>query len=136
LNGIDDAVVLITYPKDAFGNPLALRAFICTDTSLTTDEILDIYAERWQIEVYFRQVKNTLAFDKYQIRSAKGIKRFWLIMSLVHFFCCTVGQDGKRTIFSEGYHFLRNQIQKERVAFVYQCGVDKVPLQQVLDMVV
>jgi hypothetical protein len=136
LNGIDDAAVLITYPVDAFGDPKALRAFISTDTSLSTDEILDIYALRWQIEVYFRQVKNVLAFDKYQIRSAKGIKRFWLIMSIVYLFCCTADEDKKFTDFSDGFNFFRNEIQKERVTFVYQCGANSVPLDHVLDFAV
>ena len=49
LNGIENAVVLITYPKDAFQVPKALRAFISTDVSLSTKEILDKYADRWDI---------------------------------------------------------------------------------------
>ena len=39
LNGIDDAVVLISYPKDAFHVPKALRAFISTDASGDTGQI-------------------------------------------------------------------------------------------------
>ncbi len=45
--GIENAVVLISYPKDAFHAPKALRAFISTDVSLSTREILDRYVERW-----------------------------------------------------------------------------------------
>ena len=33
LNGLEHAVVLMTYPKDAFHKPQALRAFLCSDTS-------------------------------------------------------------------------------------------------------
>ena len=32
LNGIENAVVLLSYPEKAFGNPKALRAFISTNT--------------------------------------------------------------------------------------------------------
>ena len=46
LNGIENAVVLISYPKDAFHVPKALRAFISTNVSLNTREILDTYVER------------------------------------------------------------------------------------------
>ncbi len=46
INGIDNAVVLISYPKDAFLVPKALRAFISTDASLSTHEVLDKYVER------------------------------------------------------------------------------------------
>ena len=132
LNGIDDAVVLITYPKDAFGQPRALRAFICTDTSLSTNEILDIYAQRWPIEVFFRQCKNVLAFDKYQVRSSKGIKRFWLIMSLTHLLCCTA--TGKLVDFASGYSFFQSELHKERVTFIYQCAKYDVPLSDVFQM--
>ncbi|MEE0506406.1 MAG: transposase, partial [Ruminococcus callidus] len=46
--------------------------------------ILDLYVVRWEIEVYFRDCKMKLAVDKYQIRSANGIKHFWLIASLAY----------------------------------------------------
>ncbi|MCT4686581.1 hypothetical protein [Vallitalea sp.] len=46
---------------------------------------------RWPIEVFFKQEKNQIGFDKYQIRSIKGIKRLWLLLSLVHLFC-TIGR--------------------------------------------
>ena len=133
LNGIDDAVVLITYPKDAFANPKVLRAFICTDTSLSIDEILAVYMERWTIEVFFRQAKNVLALDKYQIRSSKGVKRFWLIMSLVHLLCCTA--NGKFSTFADGFSFFQHELLIERVGFIYQCGATNVPFNQVLEFI-
>ena len=40
LSGIENAVVLLSYPEKAFGNPKALRAFISTNVSLSTQEIL------------------------------------------------------------------------------------------------
>ncbi len=89
LNGIDNAVVLISYPKDAFHVPKALRAFISTNVFLSTREILDKYVERWPVEVFFRQSKDKLAFDKYHVRSSKGIRRYWLLMSLAHLIACT-----------------------------------------------
>ena len=42
LNGIENAVVLLSYPEKAFGNPKALRAFISTNVDLSTQEILRI----------------------------------------------------------------------------------------------
>jgi len=66
LNGIDNAAVLISYPKDAFHVPGALWAFISTDVSLITREILDKYVEQWPVEVFFRQSKDKLVFDRYQ----------------------------------------------------------------------
>jgi hypothetical protein len=63
-----------------------LRAFISTDVSLETSTILEYYSCRWCIETFFAQSKDSLGFGKYQIRSAKGIKRFLLIISLASFY--------------------------------------------------
>ena len=133
LNDIEDAVVLISYPKEAFGVPSAVRAFICTDGSLTTMEILEQYIQRWPIEVFFRQAKNKLALDKYQIRSATGIKRFWLLMSLAHLICCT--RNNQVSSFEEGYAFFQKAIRSEQVEYIYSCGVHHVPLDKVLSFV-
>ncbi len=59
----------MSYPEKAFGNPKALRAFISTNAALSTQEILSWYVCRWPIEVFFRQCKDKLALDSYQIRS-------------------------------------------------------------------
>ena len=85
LNGIENAVVLLSYPEKAFGNSKALRAFISTNVALSTLEILSCYVCRWPIEVFFRQCKTRLALDTYQIRSSKGIQRYWLLMSMAHY---------------------------------------------------
>ncbi len=133
LNGIGNAVVLLTYPKDAFHVQKALRAFISTDVSLSTREILDRYVERWPVEVFFRQSKGRLAFEKYQIRSTKGIKRYWLLMSLAHFIACS--GSGKIIPFGEGYTFFHNCVLEERVRYIYQCGARHADFASVMALV-
>ena len=88
---------------------------------------------RWTIEVFFRHAKQKLAFDKYQIRSAAGIKRFWLIMSLAHFLCC-VGTDQILT-FEDGYAFFQKRLLRERIEFIYRCGYAHLPVEDVLTLV-
>lgn len=46
LHDIPNAVVILSYPKKAFGNPKALRVFISTNVALSTQEILDTYTCR------------------------------------------------------------------------------------------
>ena len=120
LNGIENAIVLLSYPKEAFGNPKALRAFLSTDVSLSTDEILSYYVCRWPIEVFFRQCKDKLALDRYQIRSAQGIRRFWLLMSLAHFMC--VAGTGEIVSFENGYHQICDFIQLEKYQYLFRCA--------------
>ena len=133
IEGIGDALVLLSYPWEAFGNPSALRAFVSTDRSLSIKEALDSYVVRWNIEVFFRHVKQKLAFDKYQIRSSVGIKRFWLLMSLAHFLCC-VG-TGKVLSFEDGYTHFQQEVLRERVEFIYRCGYAHLPWEDVLVLV-
>ena len=133
LNGIDNAVVLISYPKDAFHSPKALRAFISTDVSLSTQEILDKYVERWPVEVFFRQSKDKLAFDRCQVRSSEGIRRYWLLMSLAHFIACT--SCGEVMSFEDGYAFISSHIQEERLRYIYQCGARHICFEEILALV-
>lgn len=132
LNGVENAVVLISYPKEAFHSPKALRAFICTDVSLETEEILNTYVERWLIEIFFRQSKGKLAFNKYQIRTSKGIRRYWLLMSLAHLICCT--GTGKCLPFEKGYAIFQKQLRAEKIEYIYQCGVRNASLEDLLTL--
>ena len=120
LSGIENAVVLLSYPEKAFGNPKALRAFISTNVSLSTQEILSCYVCRWPIEIFFRQCKNRLALDRYQIRSSKGIQRYWLLMSLAHYICIT--GTGRYVSFQEGYQLIQSTIQQEKYLYLFQCA--------------
>lgn len=133
LNDIDNAVVLISYPTDAFHAPKALRAFISTDVFLSTREILNKYVERWPIEVFFRQSKDKLSFSRYQVRSSKGIRRYWLLMSLAHLIAYT--GCGETMFFRDGYAYLYSHIQEERLHFIYQCGARHIPFEKVLALV-
>lgn len=120
LNGIENAVVLLSYPEKAFGKPKALRAFISTDVSLSTDKILSHYICRWTIEVFFRQCREKLALDRYQIRSSCGIQRYWLLMSLAHYIC--ISGTGNPCSFETGYYQIRGIIQQEKYMHLYQCA--------------
>ncbi len=133
LNGIEDAVVLISYPKDAFGVPHALRAFLCIDCSLSTQAILGLYLDRWSVEVFFRQAKQKLALDKYQIRTSTGIRRYWLLMSLAHYVCCL--GTGTFVPFHVGLAAFQSALLRERITFIYLCGVARLPLDNLLALV-
>ena len=126
INGTDGAAVILTYPENAFGKPKALRAFLCTNADLSVEYILNLYTKRWPVEVFFRTTKGKLALDKYQIRSATGIRRFWLLMSLTHFLCC-VGSGVLRS-FSEGYEYWKKLVLRNVVQYVYNCGKNGMPL--------
>lgn len=121
LNGIENAVVLLTYPKNAFGKDKALRAFISTNSALSDEEILNLYVTRWNIEVYFRDCKSKLALGSYQIRSANGIKRLWLIALLVYFLACF---ESDHFCFADGFHLISHALYREQVSFIFDYAIN------------
>ena len=133
LNDIPNAAVILSYPKEAFGNPRALRVFISTNAELSTQEILDTYRRRWPIELFFRQSKGKLALDKYQIRSRKGIRRYWLIMSLVHYLCCMHSEQ--YCTFEEGYRYFQKQRKTEQLTNRHAFIKNGSSLEAVFEMV-
>ena len=78
------------------------------------------------MEVFFRQVNQKLALNKCQIRSAVGIQRFWILMSLAYLLCCL---ESERMSFTDGYALFRKAIKTERVEFIYRCAHDQLPVE-------
>ena len=132
LNGIENAVVLLTFPEGKLFQTDALRAFLCTDASLSDIQILSLYVQRWEIEVFFREAKRRLAFDKYQIRSSKGIQRFWLIASLAYLLACCSSSTFN---FSEGYKIVASKIQEEQIVFIFHFAQNGGSLPALLEMI-
>ena len=133
LNGIDNAVVLLSFPVGEMSNPKVLKAFISTDVSFSTEEILNFYVERWDIEVFFRDCKTKPAFDKYQIRSAKSIRHFWLLTSLAHLTSCLQSDNFD---FSQGYHLLSDTILREHILYIYEYGKHEKNIDDLFSMLV
>jgi len=111
LNGIEKAIVVLTYPKDNFGVKSTLRAFICTDFTLADHEIFDHYGHRWSIETFFQLQKKYFGLNKFMVRSTEAIDRFLLILSIAHFFFTTALDN--LLSFADSLHFLRDNWVKQ-----------------------
>ena len=59
------------------------KYFISTDLTLTVEEILTIYENRWNIETCHREANQKLGFKEYQMRDKKGIERFIQLVFLM-----------------------------------------------------
>ncbi|OXM16400.1 IS701 family transposase [Paenibacillus herberti] len=129
LNDIENAAVLLCWPEQAFGVPKALRAFLCTDVSLDAETISTYYSKRWPIEIFFRQSKNNLGFDTYQVRSATAFIRLWALLAWTHLYC-TTGLE-RPCPFGDGLRTVRKQVQLDRLQFVYDCGQNGIPFDVV-----
>ena len=78
------------------------------------------YVYRWSIEIFFRQCKDKMALDGYQLHSAQGIKRYWLLMSLAHFM--RIAGTGEFCSFETGYHKICGIVQLEKYRYLFQCA--------------
>lgn len=85
-NKIDYAVVLLSYPASAMGMKCALRVFLCSDSALSDETILEYYSHRWTIEVLFRSHKRCMGLKSFMVRTAKSHDRLLLVLALAHFF--------------------------------------------------
>jgi len=56
------------------------------------DKIIKIYKKRWKIETFYRDSKQNLGLGKYQLRSIKGIERYWTLVFISYTFLqyCTL----------------------------------------------
>ena len=71
-NDIPNAAVILSYPKEAFGNPRALRVFKSTNAELSTQEILDTYSRRWPMELFFVKARENLHWINIKSAPEKG----------------------------------------------------------------
>lgn len=84
LKGVGKIKIVFTYPYDEFENKLSEPNYIVSNNiNLSAKEILETYSLRWPIEVFNRDVKQNLGFEKSIIRKLTGIKRHFLITNIV-----------------------------------------------------
>jgi hypothetical protein len=82
LKGVGQARILISYDNEDFsGSP----AYFATDQiRWEGTRILKTYSKRWNIETFFRDSKQNLGLEDYQLRDLWGIKRHWYLIFLAY----------------------------------------------------
>jgi len=61
-----------------------VHVFLSNRLSLSPEEIVRRYTRRWRIEDVFKELKDFLHFDQYQVRSLKAIEHMWHLALLAH----------------------------------------------------
>lgn len=52
------------------------RVFVSNDRTLTAKDIIEYYELRWQIELFFRELKSVIGFDKFRGGDFKSFERY------------------------------------------------------------
>ena len=78
-------LVFSTREKPTAGQrPNVQKILLTNDRRLTAAEVVELYELRWQIELFFKELKSTLGFDQYRFRKFEKVEG-WLEMTLVTF---------------------------------------------------
>ena len=123
----------------------SLMKYIATDMlSLTTHEILTIYSYRWQIELFFKELKSYLGLSDYQVLSFRSIIRhvdivIMAFMYLEHLRLCKLKEHPKdkhwlyaRTL--QMSYVLQHEVRMTNLGFIKRAikndgNLDKLELE-------
>lgn len=89
----------------------SVRYWGSTKLDLDAQSLVNILAVRWEIETFFEYDKDLLGSDHYQLMSAQGILRFWILTS-----CLICFLEAQRSLHVEEYLTcgdIRRQLQEE-----------------------
>ncbi|MEW6687393.1 MAG: IS701 family transposase [Candidatus Edwardsbacteria bacterium] len=79
-------LIVIAIGKWSKDDPKDVHVFVSNHLSYSPLQVISKYALRWSIECIFRDLKENVAFDHYQVRSLKSISRHWHLASLAYTF--------------------------------------------------
>jgi hypothetical protein len=78
-------LVFSTREKPQAGRTPAVQKILMTnDPNLTATAVVELYDLRWQIELFFKELKSTLGFDQYRFRRFEQVEG-WLELTLATF---------------------------------------------------
>ena len=135
LRGVSAEVrVLISQKKPGSAAP---RYFLCTDPSLSCQEILKHYQNRWRIETDYWQVKMHLGLGDYRLRSYEAVAKWYSVVYLVLAYLYWRKYEherttGQTTSLSEVIQTIRQDHQRECLRQACQEVAAGTPLEEVL----
>ena len=93
LRGVPDPVNVVISQKGP-GHP-APRYFLCTDTHVSAQEILQRYQKRWAIETDYWQIKEQLGLGDYRLQSYEAIAKWYTVVYLVlaYLYCASTSRS-------------------------------------------
>jgi len=84
----------------------SVRYWGSTVLDLETQALVDILAERWQIETFFEYAKDLLGSDDYQLMTAQAILRFWTLIA-----CLLCFLEEQRTL-DQDHHLTCGEVRR------------------------
>jgi hypothetical protein len=114
------------------------KYFLCTDTTLSAQEILTRYQQRWSQEVDYWYVKLQLGLGDFRLQSYEAIEKWYAVVYLVLVFLYWQSyedrdQQGHTTSLSEVLARIRQEHQREVLRAACEEVADGTPVEKVLE---
>lgn len=62
------------------------KCFITNNFEVKPEEVIKHYRDRWAIDDFYKQAKDNISFDQFQVRKGLSIIRHWMLVFLTHAF--------------------------------------------------
>lgn len=79
-------LVVVSIGQWSKDDPKDVHIYVTNHLALNGQEVVQRYAMRWSIECIFRDLKENVAFDHYQVRTIEAITRHWHLATLAYTF--------------------------------------------------
>jgi DDE superfamily endonuclease len=114
------------------------KYFVCTDTTLSAQEILRRYQHRWSQEVDYWYVKLQLGLGDFRLRSYEAINKWYAVVYLVLVYLYWQSYEarkshGKPMSLSEVLARLRDEHQRAVLRAACEEAASGIPIEQVLE---
>jgi len=86
--------VCVAIGKWDANDPKDVHIFVTNDLKIGAKQIVKKYSLRWGIEWMFRDLKENVGFDHYQVRTMRGITRHWYLGFLAYSFLIWIKLNG------------------------------------------
>ena len=77
----------VTYRKEDRHKPSRWhgKVLACTDPTATVNQVIQWYEVRWQVELFFRELKSRMQFERYVLMKFEAVERYLdlLLMGLL-----------------------------------------------------
>lgn len=136
ISEIENAKLVLSWKDEYTASSKPQVCLLSTDVSLDLVTIQRYYHVRWNIETGYRNFKELLGFDQYQLLSFTGIQRFWAIQFLTqNFLECQRQEWMKNTTdvtLGDVVRRIREEFLGQIIVFVYQQALERKPLFDIL----
>jgi len=108
--------------RKSLNDPIsAARFWVTSDLEADAQTCLNVISIRWEIEVFFEDMKELFGIDQYQIMTTTGLLRYWTLCWIAFSFLEEVRYDIKQDKDNKGQVGQKIEIEQECEKDFYKC---------------